>query len=566
MINFKKQIAELVSSKVEGLNENDVEELIEIPPSYDLGDYAMPCFKLAKAFRKSPNIIAQEIAESMQQNVYFERIENVGPYVNFFVNKKELAKTVLEEVVARKEKFGSADIGKGRNVAIDFSAPNIAKPFHVGHLRSTVIGNSIYKIYEFLGYNSIGINHLGDWGTQFGKMICAYKKWGCKEDIEKEPIKTLQSLYVKFHAEAESNPGLEDEGRMWFKKLEEGNEEARELWRWFVDLSLKEFNRIYELLKVDFDYFTGESFYEDKMARIVDMLKEKNLLVQSKGAYVVDLEKYNMPPCIILKSDGTTIYATRDITAAIYRKETFDFVKAIYITDYAQNLHFAQWMKVVELMGFEWANQLEHVPFGRVSTEEGRLQTRKGNVILLDELLNKAIEKVKSVIEEKNPNLENKDEVARIVGIGAVIFNDLSNNKIKDIVFNWDRMLSFEGETGPYVQYTFARANSVLNKAQYEIGKDVDYSIIVNDEAINVIRLLQSFPQAIITAMEKNEPSFIARHIIDVAQAFNKFYHECPIIVSDEEVQKARLLVVYGVTVVLKTGLGLLGIEAPEKM
>lgn len=566
MLDFKKEIARIVSEQVESLSQEDVEALIEIPPSYDMGDYAMPCFKLAKTFRKAPNLIAQEIVELLDGKEYFEKIESVGPYVNFFIDKKVLAKTVLEEVFSKKESYGSSDMGKGKNIVIDFSSPNIAKPFHVGHLRSTVIGNALYKIYEFLGYNCIGINHLGDWGTQFGKLITAYKKWGNKEEIEKEPIKTLLKLYVKFHDEAELNPELEEEGRRWFKKLEDGDEEARKLWNWFVDLSLKEFNKIYDLLKVKFDYFTGESFYNDKMDRIIELLKEKNLLKESKGAYVVDLEQFDMPPCLVLKSDGATLYPTRDITAAIYRKETFDFEKALYVTDYSQNLHFAQWFKVIELMGFEWADKLEHVPFGRVSTEEGRMQTRKGNVILLEDLLNKAIDKVREIIEEKNPNLENKDEVAREVGIGAIIFNDLSNNKIKDIVFNWDRMLSFDGETGPYVQYTHARANSVLNKKQYDITNDVDYAILTNQEAVDVIRLLQSFPEVIVNAMEKNEPSIITRHIVDIAQAFNKFYHECPIIVENENIQKARLLLVFAVKTVLKTGLGLLGIDAPDKM
>ncbi|WP_200800474.1 arginine--tRNA ligase [Proteiniborus sp. DW1] len=565
-MDFRKEIGKLVSANFENLNEETILELLEVPPSYDLGDYAMPCFRLAKELRKSPNIIAQEIAENIKGSELFEKIENAGPYVNFFINKKVLSETVLKEVFEKKEMFGSTNIGKGQNVTFDFSSPNIAKPFHVGHLRSTVIGNSLYKIYNFLGYNSIGINHLGDWGTQFGKMISAYKRWGDDEALKKEPIKTLQALYVKFHEEAEKSPELEDEGRLWFKKLEDGDEEARQIWKRFVDLSLEEFNRIYDLLKVKFDYYTGESFYEDKMARIVDMLKEKDLLVESEGAYVVDLEKYNMPPCIILKSDGTTIYATRDITAAIYRKETYNFAKSIYITDYSQNLHFAQWMKVIELMGYEWAKDLYHASFGRVSTEEGRLQTRKGNVILLDDLLNKAIEKVKVIIEEKNPNLENKDEVAKMVGIGAVIYNDLSNGKMRDIVFNWDRMLSFEGETGPYVQYTHARANSVLSKAGHEITSDVNYSLITNDEAVNVVRLLYTFKDIVISAMEKNEPSFIARHVMDIAQAFNKFYHECPIIVDDKELQKARLLIVYSVATVIKIGLGLLGIDAPQKM
>ncbi len=566
MIDFKKEISKLVSNQVESLSHGEVEELIEIPPNYNMGDYAMPCFKLAKAFRKSPNVIANEIVEDLKGNELFEKIENAGPYVNFFVNKEVFAQTVLEEIFTKKEKYGSQNIGQNQNVVIDYSAPNIAKPFHVGHLRSTVIGNSLYKIYEFLGYNSVGVNHLGDWGTQFGKMICAYKKWGNDEEIEKEPIKTLHYLYVKFHDEAEKKPELEDEGRLWFKKLEEGDEEAIKLWKWFADLSLREFNRIYDLLKVKFDHYTGESFYNDKMDRVVEMIKEKGILKESEGAYIVNLEKYDMPPCLIIKKDGTTIYATRDITAAIYRKDTFNFAKCLYLTDYSQNLHFAQWMKVIELMGFDWANQLEHAPFGRVSTEQGRLQTRKGNVILLDELLDKAIEKAGSLIEEKNPNLKDKEEVARKVGIGAVIYNDLSNNKIKDIVFNWDRMLSFDGETGPYVQYAHARANSVLEKAQFDISADVDYSLLTNEDTVEVIRLLEGFPQVVVAAMEKNEPSLITRHITDLAQAFNKFYHECPILVDEEELKKARLLLVFAVKNTIKVGLGLLGIEAPEKM
>lgn len=566
MLDFKEELAKLVSSKFDSLNKEDILGLIEIPPQEDMGDYALPCFKLAKLFRKAPNLIAEEITESIGNNQYFASINNVGAYVNFFVNREVMARTVLEEILDKKEEYGSANLGKGQNVVIDYSSPNIAKPFHVGHLRSTVIGNSLYKIYEFLGYNCIGINHLGDWGTQFGKMIAAYKKWGNDEEIRQEPIQTLLKLYVKFHEEAEKNPELENEGREWFKRLEDGDQEAERLWKWFVDLSLQEFNKIYDLLKIKFDYNTGESFYNDKMEEVVRLLKEKKLLKKSQGAYVVDLEDYDMPPCLILKSDGATLYPTRDITAAIYRKKTFNFVKALYVTDYSQSLHFAQWMKVIELMGYDWADQLEHVPFGRVSSEEGALQTRKGNVILLKDLLNKSIEKVRKIIEENNPELDNKDEVAQKVGIGAVIFNDLSNSKIKDIVFNWDRMLSFDGETGPYVQYTHARATSVLEKAAYRVEKIKDYSLLTEEEAVNMIKLLQQFPEIVIKAMERNEPSFITRHIIDIAQAFNKFYHEYPILVDDREVQQARLLLVYGVKTVLKTGLALLGIEAPDKM
>jgi arginyl-tRNA synthetase len=566
MIDFKKKIAGLVSGIVDGLNESDVEELIEIPPSFDLGDYAMPCFKLAKAFRKSPNIIAQEIAESMQQNEYFERIENVGPYVNFFVDKKQLAQTVLEEVVAQKEKFGSSDVGKGRNVIVEFSSPNIAKPFHIGHIRTTVIGQSLYKIYKFLGFNAIAINHLGDYGTQFGKLIVAFKAWGDQQIVESDPIPELLKLYIKFHEEAEEDDKLEDEARMWFKKLEDGDKEATNLWQWIREVSLKEFSRVYNMLNIEFDSFAGESFYSDKMPRVVKMMEDKGILTESRGAQIVDLEDYGMPPALIKKSDGSTLYITRDIAAAIYRKETYDFYKNIYVVGSQQNLHFKQWFKVLELMGYDWVKDCVHVPFGMVSLEEGTMSTRKGRVVFLEDVLKNAVEKTKEIISEKNPNLENKDEVAKQVGIGAVIFQELFNSRIKDYTFSWDRTLAFEGETGPYVQYTNARINSILNRAQYEITTDVDYSIIINEESVNIIRLIQGFEKVVLDAMEKNEPSFIARHIVDVAQAFNKFYHECPIIVEDEKVQKARLLVVDSVGTVLKTGLGLLGIEAPQKM
>lgn len=566
MINFKEKVSMLISEKVEGFAESDIENLIETPPNYDLGDYALPCFKFAKSLRKSPNIIAEDITKELEGNEYFEKIENNGGYINFFVNKTLLAKSVLDEIESKGEDFGRSDMGKGGNVTIDYSSPNIAKSFHVGHLRSTVIGNSLYKIYDFLGYNSIGINHLGDWGTQFGKMIYAYKEWGDDKLIEKDPIKSLQALYVKFHKEAENDYAIEDKGREWFKKLEDGDEEAKKIWKWFIDLSLEEFSRIYKLLNVEFDYLTGESFYEDKMDRAVKMLEDKDILVDSEGAKVVDLEKYDMPPCLIIKSDGTTIYATRDVTAAIYRKETFDFVKSIYITDYAQSLHFSQVFKVIKEMGYEWADDLIHVPFGRVSTEEGKLQSRTGNVILLDELISRSIEKVKETIQEKNPDLQDKDEVARKVGVGAIIFNDLSNGRIKDIVFNWDRMLSFEGETGPYVQYTYVRTRSVLRKANVEVTTDVDYSLLSDEASINVVRQLQDFPSVIISAMEKNEPSFIASYVIDLAQSFSRFYHDCPIIIEDKELQKARILLVSSVGTVLKSGLRLLGIEAPEKM
>ena len=566
MIDFKQIIAEIIADKIDKIKHNNILDLIEIPPNENMGDLAVPCFQFAKLLKKSPAQIAENLVKEIEDNAHFSQIKNLGPYINFFINKKLMAKEVLEEIYSQKELYASSNLGKGQNVVIDYSSPNIAKPFHVGHLRSTVIGNSLYKIYEFLGYNPIGINHLGDWGTQFGKLISAYLKWGNDQEIKNEPIQTLLKLYVKFHSEAENNPELDDQGRHWFKKLEDGDPNAARIWQWFIELSLEEFNKIYELLGVNFDYNTGESFYNDKMDAVVKILKKINLLQKSQGAYVVDLEKYDMPACLILKSDGASLYPTRDIAAAIYRKKTFNFVKALYVTDYSQSLHFKQWMKTIELMGFDWAKQLEHVPFGRVSTEEGALKTREGHVILLKDLLNNAIQKVKDIIDENNPALKDKDKIARMVGVGAVIFNDLSNSKIKDIVFNWDRMLSFDGETGPYVQYTHARACSVLRKASTKITTLSDYNELSNDQAFSIIKLLYSFPETIIRAMQKNEPSFISRHIIDIAQEFNRFYHEYTILTDDKKQRQARLLLAYAVKIVLKTGLNLLGIEAPDKM
>lgn len=566
MIDFKNEIAKLVSDKIGTLDKSNILELIEIPPNHELGDYAMPCFRLAKELRKAPNIIAQEISENIKENDLFEKIENVGPYVNFFINKKKFSKIVLEEVLNKKEKFGSVDIGKNRNVIVEFSSPNIAKPFHIGHIRTTVIGQSLYKIYKFLGFNAIAINHLGDYGTQFGKLIVAFKAWGDAQTVEQNPIPELLKLYIKFHEEAEKDPSLEDEARKWFSKLENGDEEAVSLWQWMREVSLKEFGRVYDMLNIQFDSFAGESFYSDKMPKVVQKMEEKGLLKESKGAMIVDLEEYNMPPALIKKSDGSTLYITRDIAAAIYRKETYDFYKNIYVVGSQQNLHFQQWFKVLELMGYDWVKDCIHVPFGMVSLEEGTMSTRKGRVVFLEDVLKNAVEKTKDIINEKNPNLENKDEVAKKVGIGAVVFQELFNSRIKDYTFSWEKTLSFEGETGPYVQYTHARANSVLRKANQEITSNIDYSLITNEEAVNIVRHLYNFQDTVINAMEKNEPSFIARYVVDLAKLFNKFYHECPIIVEDMELQKARLLIVYSVATVIKIGLKLLGMDAPEKM
>jgi len=566
MVDFKVKLGQLLAENIEELNQEELTGMIEVPPNPEMGDFAFPCFKLAKLFRKAPNMIAKELAEKLQLTADFAAVKDEGGYLNFFVDKANYAKEILQEVIELKDQYGSQKLGLGKNICIDYSAPNVAKPFHVGHLRSTVIGNSLYRIYEFLGYNCIGINHLGDWGTQFGKVIVAYNNWGNKEEIEKEPIKTLLELYVKFHDEAETKPELEDEARSWFTRMENGDEEALSLWQWFSSETIKELKRIYAQLDVEFDYYSGESFYNDKMEAILKELKEKDLLQESEGATLVDLGQFNMPPCLVQKKDGSTLYATRDITAAVYRKSTFDFHKCLYVTDYSQNLHFAQWFKVIELMQHEWSKDLIHIPFGRVTHEGRRIQTRRGNVVLLEEVLTGAVERVREIIEEKNPSLENKEEIAKEVGIGAVIFNDLSNNRIKDISFSWETAFSFDGETGPYVQYTHARAGSVLRKAGVEVEASFDASVLTDGISMALIKEIYEFPQVILDAQRKNEPSIITRHIIDVAQAFNRFYHDHSILVEDEKVKKARLALVFATKQVLATGLYLLGIKAPERM
>ncbi|WP_341876017.1 arginine--tRNA ligase [Defluviitalea saccharophila] len=565
-MDFKVQIADILYKQFNDLSREEIISMIEIPPSPDMGDYAFPCFRLAKLLRKAPPKIAEEAVAVIERPDFLKEIKSVSGYINFYIDKTKFASSIISNVLKSKEKYGTSNEGEGKNIVIDYSAPNIAKPFHVGHLRSTVIGGSIYRIYKHLGYNCIGVNHLGDWGTQFGKLIVAYKKWGSKEAVEQGGIKELMRIYVLFHEEAEKDPSLEDEARSWFTKMERGDEEALALWNWFKDISLEEFKKVYKLLGVEFDSYAGESFYNDKMDAIIEELDSKGLLKESDGAKIVDLEDVNMPPCLITKRDGSTLYATRDITAAIYRKNTYDFEKCIYVTALAQNLHFAQWFEVIKKMGYDWHDKLVHVPFGLVSMETGKLSTRKGNVVLLEELLKEAIDKTNQIINEKNPDLEDKETVAEQVGIGAVVFNDLSNNRIKDVVFSWDKVLNFDGETGPYVQYTHARACSVLRKANVDIEENIDYNVLTDPSSIEVIRLIGQFPERIKEAAEKLEPSFIARYIVDLAQAFNKFYHDNPILVEDEAVKKARLSLVYSVKTVLSSGLYLLGIKSPEKM
>jgi arginyl-tRNA synthetase len=564
MIDYKNSVAELISKKVQ-LEKEKIYEVIEIPPEMEMGDYAFPCFILAKTFKKNPALIAKELSENINLSNNFEKVVNNGPYLNFYLNRTEFNKDVLKETY-KNDNYGKKDIGKDRNVIVEFSSPNIAKPFHIGHIRTTVIGNAINNIYDFMGFNTIAINHLGDYGTQFGMLISAYKKWGNRETIEKNPIKELLKLYIRFNKEAEEKPELNDEAREWFKKLEQGDEEAKSLWQWFKDVSLKEFNRVYEMLNIKFDSYAGESFYSDKMERVINELEEKNLLKSSEGAEIVDLEEYDMPSPLIKKSDGSTLYITRDIAASIYRKETYDFYKNIYVVASQQNLHFQQWIKIVELMGYDWAKDCVHVPFGMVSLEEGTLSTRKGRVVFLEDVLTKAVEKTKEIIEERNPDLENKDEVAKKVGVGAVVFQELYNNRIKDYTFSWNKTLSFEGETGPYVQYTYARTCSIINKAKIDIDYKVDYTLLKEDIEFEITKALYDFSNVIEDAMFKYEPFYITRYIVDLAQKYNRFYNKCPILKEEEELKKARLLITLGVNKVIKTGLNLLGIETPEKM
>lgn len=565
-MNFKQEIAKLIHDAAQ-IEKNEILAILEVPPNTDMGDYAFPCFKLAKQFRKAPAIIANELIEKMEKPEFIQKIETQGAYINFFTEKSIYVKEVLSNILEKKEQYGQDEIGTGKTVVIDYSSPNIAKPFHVGHLRSTVIGNALYNIYKALGYHCVGINHLGDWGTQFGKLIVAYKKWGSKEKIEQDGIQELMNIYVKFHDEAEKTPELNDEARLWFVKMQDGDEEALALWKWFYEISMKEFERVYEMLGIHYDAYTGESFYNDKMEAVVEELKQKKLLKESEGAMIVDLEAEKMPPCLIIRKDGGTLYATRDITAALYRKKTYDFDKCIYVTALDQNLHFAQWFQVIKKMEYDWWKDLVHVPFGLVSLESGKLSTRNGNVVLMEELLNQAIDETKKIIQEKNPNIADKEIVAKQVGIGAVIFNDLYSNRIKDVTFSWERMLNFDGETGPYVQYAHVRACSILRKAEIQLVEGtIDFSKLSDETSIAVCKLLEAYPSKIVEAAQKYEPSIVTRHLVDIAQAFNKFYGDNPILESEQQTKKARLSLVYAVKMVIKHALNLLGIEAVEQM
>ena len=569
MINFKKEIANAIA-KVTNLDAKDLENYLEIPPNSDLGDYAFPCFKLAKDLRKAPPMIANDIKENIEidENI-IEKIDVVGGYLNIFINKQTLVKTVLEEVAENKEKYGSSTLGEGKNVVIDYSAPNIAKPFHIGHLRSTVIGGALYKIYNFLGYNSVGINYLGDWGLQFGKVMAGINLWKDEYDFENDEMASILKVYIRFNQEEKENAELTDLARKLFKKLEDGDEETVATWEYIRKISLENYEKTYRLLNSKFDSYNGEAYYNDKMDPVVNELKEKGLLKESQGAQVVDLEEYGMPPCIIITSAGTTIYATRDLASLKDRINKYNFDKAIYVVGNEQQLHFKQVFKTLELMGYEeYSKNCVHVPFGLVVDKDGeKIGSRKGNSVFLEDILNEAIDKVKDIINEKNPELEDKVEIARKVGVGAIIFNDLSNSRIKDEIFDWDMLLNFQGETGPYIQYIYVRTKSLLERAGYtpEIA-DVDFSKLSEVEAINTLKLIYQFNDIIKNAADKNEPSILARYLIDLSQSFSTFYNEHKIITEEKDIQNARLYLTYAVGTVLKTGVELLGMEMPNKM
>lgn len=569
MIDYRCEIAKKISD-VTNISKEELANYIEKPKNSEMGDYAFPCFKLAKELKKAPAIIAEELKNNMDiDKNLIEKVEIVGGYLNFYINKESLAREVIKEFDLKKEKYGSSNEGENKNVVIDYSSPNIAKPFHIGHLRSTVIGQSLYNIYKFLGYNSIGINHLGDWGTQFGKLIEGYKRWGKEYNIDKNPIDELTKLYVRINEECKKDESVLEECRKNFKKLEDGDKTCVELWKKFREVSLKEFQRIYDILGTKFESVCGESFYTDKMPEIVEMLEKSGKLIESQGAKVVDLEEKNMPPCIIIKSNKSTTYETRDLAAILYRARTYDFCKAIYVTSYEQILHFEQIFEVAKLLDMDekYKENLVHVPFGMVRLKEGKMSTREGNIIKLEDLLNEAVSRVEKIIEEKNPELENKKEIAKKVGIGAVIFNDLSNSRIKDEIFDWDTMLNFNGETGPYIQYIYVRTKSVLNKAGY-IPKieDVKIDNLLDKSSMEVLKLIYSFNEIVKLSISKNEPYIIARFLIDLAKAYSVFYTENQIMIENTEIKDARIYLTYMVNVVLETGANLLGIQMPERM
>jgi len=546
------------------LTNEEIAAALEIPPNTEMGDYAFPCFKLSKALRKSPMMISDALAAAISAD-FLSKVESVKGYLNFFIDRATYAEKVVSAVIEQGDNYGSDMSGEGKTVVIDYSSINIAKRFHIGHLSSTAIGNALYRLHKFFGYNTVGVNHLGDWGTQFGKMIAAYKLWGDHDTVANGGVDEMVKLYVRFNEEAKKDESLNDLGRAWFKKIEDGDPEALEIFNWFKSVTLKDAERVYDMLGIKFDSYAGESFYNDKMEPIVESLREKGLLVEDKGAQIVNLEDYNMPPALILRSDGATLYITRDLAAAKYRKDTYDFDKCLYVVAYQQDLHFRQMFKVLELMGYDWYKGCEHVNFGMVSYEGQTLSTREGRIVYLDDVLSNSIEKARAIIDEKSPDLDNKDEVSRQIGVGAVVFFALYNNRIKDIDFWWDRALNFDGETGPYVMYTHARSCSVLRKAG-DCDAAPDFSALSDVYSQDVIRMIEQFPEIAKHALERSEPSMITRFSVDLAQAFNKFYYENKVMVDDPAVRSARVMLTRATSQVIRKALYIIGLEAPTRM
>ena len=568
MVNYTKLIAEKISWAVQ-ISKTEIESYIEIPPQSDMGDFAFPCFKLAKTLKKSPVMIAEEIKDKITTDEYIERIEEKSGYLNFYINNEKLVEEVLKEIEEQKEEYGKSDEGNGKNIIVEYSSPNIAKPFHIGHLRTTLIGNALYRIYKYLGYNTTGINHLGDYGTQFGKMIEAYKLWGKEYDLTQDPINKMMDMYVRINNLCKEDEEVLERCRENFKLLEENDEYCRNLWENFKNLSLQEFDKIYNLLDVKFDSLNGESFYSDKMDEVISTLNAKGKLTESEGAIIVDLTDEGIEtPCIVKKADGSSIYATRDLAAILYRARTYDFDKCLYIVAYEQNLHFKQVFAVAKyLVDEKYAKGLKHVSYGMVQLPTGKMSTRLGNVVKIEDLLNETIEKSKEIVTEKNPDIENKDEVAKKVGIAAIAFNTLSTTNNKDQIFDWNTALNFQGETGPYIQYTYVRTKSVLEKVEkLPKASEIKYEFLTDDSSIKVLKSLYAFKETLEVTVDKNEPAILARYLIELAQNYSNFYNNNKVLVDDKEVQNARIFLTYAVGTVLKTGASLLGIQMPDKM
>lgn len=565
---MKEKICKCIAKSLGNISEWEVTKLIEVPPEDKMGDFALPCFSFAKILHQNPGLIAEELKVTMQEiqgELGIEKLEAVNGYLNIYMNRVKYVQYWIDKM--KRPDFGIMQTGTGKTICIDYSSPNIAKNFHVGHLRTTVIGNSLYRIYEKQGFQVVRINHLGDWGTQFGKLIVAYKKWSDEAAVKEKGIEELLRIYVKFNAEAEKNPGLLDEARNWFVKMEQNDEEAIGIWKWFKEISLLEYSRVYKLLRVTFDSYAGESFYRDKVPSLVEELRKKGLLKESQGANIIDLGEYHMPPCLITKSDGGSIYHSRDIAAILYRKETYRFDKCLYVTGLEQSLHFKQIFKAIEVMGYDWADTLIHVPYGLVSLEGEKLSSRKGNIVYAEDILNEAIERACHLIQDKNPNLPDKEEVAKKVGVGAVVFHDLFNQRIKNVDFSWEDVLNFDGTTGPYIQYTYARAKSIIKKnkgvVEYE---DIDFGVLSEDMGYALIKALSGYEEAIEKAAERYEPSVIARYLVAVAASFNKFYHECPILQAEDKIKQARLVLVDLAQRMISDACSLLGMSCPEEM